>query len=177
MKYNCWSDPSPCIKLERLFLPHTHPAQEPTLQYESEDVAMSSRQGHKNDPHLNLQDFSLFVNPREGWEVTGVLCVCTLNICLIVWRGTASLAKAAAESDAMKLELRHGFLWAPLLGMLLALGSGNKGNEMFPLQEGTLSSPAGERTGNGLTHSSHVQTSPLAVLPQPISWVIYIFLL
>lgn len=74
--------------------------------------------------------------------------MCTLNICLIAWRGIASPANAAAERDTVKLEPSRSFLWTPLLGMLWAATWGNKGKEKFPPQEGT--SLAGEHTDGGL---------------------------
>lgn len=77
-----------------------------------------------------------------------LLCMCTLNICLIAWRGIASPANAAAERDTVKLEPSRSFLWTPLLGMLWAATWGNKGKEKFPPQEGT--SLAGEHTDGGL---------------------------
>lgn len=84
---------------------------------------MDVRWGHKDDTQLNLQDLSLFLNSREGWEVMGAPSMYTWNVCPTAWRGATSPANAVAASDAMKFGPRHSFLWMCLLGTLLAASS------------------------------------------------------
>ena len=67
-----------------------------------------------------------------------LLCIYTLNLCLIGRWGTTSSANAVAQREAVNLEPRHNFLWTPPLGMLSAASSANKGKQKFLLREGTL---------------------------------------
>lgn len=116
-KHNCWSDCSPCITLDRAFCP-IHPAR----------TWKPAWDGPKNDPQLHLQDLSFSDNPREGWEVTRALQICTLNVCLRGWRyslpstwsGWKGCSKAWTETN---------ILWAHSSGITQS----NKGKQHFPL--------------------------------------------